>query len=281
LGQDADFDQLGGWIEENIYDDSAGHIRLAVLWDDLLANVPDLRRGGVRALDVGGGSGRIAIRLARLGNEVVLCDPSREMLDRAEAAIEEAQLTDAISIVQARIQDLESTLEERFEVITCHAVLEWLAEPEEALAQLVRSLEPMGRLSLMFNNHNARLLDRVLRGDFAGALRDADPESSRAAREARLRFRRLSRLPSGWSRRVWGEEAASLNEEIVRGWLNRLGFEVQSKAGIRIFHDHLPEDARSPDRLDDLLAVENSLRSTEPFASLGKLTHLVAARAHQ
>src|SRR2546423_12883489 len=39
--------------------------------------------------DVGGGAGTQAIRLARLGHEVVLLDPSADMLSRARAAVAE------------------------------------------------------------------------------------------------------------------------------------------------------------------------------------------------
>ena len=277
-GQDADFDELGGWLEENLYGTSAGDVRLAVLWEDLLATIPQLVEGRLRVLDAGGGSGRIAIRLAQLGNSVVLCDPSREMLRRAQAAIREAGLADEIMVVQARIQEIARRLGEPFDVITCHAVLEWLAEPGPALIRLTRALAPEGRLSLMFYNRNAWLLKRVLRGEFAEVLADPTPDSTRALHEPRLRFRRLAGLPTGWSRAGWGDEGAPLSEAMVREWLREAGLVVHSKAGIRVFHDLLSEDARSLDRLDELVAVENTFRSTEPFASLGQLVHLVAAR---
>ena len=51
---------------------------------------------------------------------------------------------------------------------------------------------------------------------------------------------------------------------------------MQSKAGIRIFHDHLSHDALTPDRVDELLEIEKALRQVEPFASLGQHIHLVA-----
>jgi S-adenosylmethionine-dependent methyltransferase len=279
LGQDADFDELGTWIEDNVYGSSMGFVRLSVLWEDVLANIPDLRLGGLRVLDAGGGSGRTAVRIAQLGNEVVLCDPSQEMLDRARVAIQEAQLGEVITLVQGNIQDLERTVDGLFDVVMCHAVLEWLAEPEGALAHLDRMLEPNGRLSLMFYNHNAWLLRHVLSGDFREAWVHADGGAGPVLYEDRLRFRRLSRLPSGWSSRGWGNEPAPLRADVVREWLKALGHNVESKAGIRIFHDYLSEAERTPERIDELVAIEKLLRSKEPFASLGQLTHLVSARA--
>jgi tRNA 5-carboxymethoxyuridine methyltransferase len=37
-----------------------------------------------------------------------------------------------------------------FDVVCCHAVLEWLADPEEDVEHLARFLRPEGRLWLMF-----------------------------------------------------------------------------------------------------------------------------------
>src|SRR5436309_2120728 len=82
---DADFDVLGERFDA-MYRTSWGQVRLAVLWDHMLTSIPEIRNGGARVLDAGGGGGRIAIKLAELGNQVVLCDPSREMLGRAETA---------------------------------------------------------------------------------------------------------------------------------------------------------------------------------------------------
>jgi S-adenosylmethionine-dependent methyltransferase len=256
LGQDADFDEIGSAFEEDIYGSSKGHVRLEVLWTDLLDAIPALREGALTVLDAGGGAGHVAIRLAQQGNRVVLCDPSREMLDRAEEAIRKAEVGDTITTVQASIQELATVLDDRFDVITCHGVLEWLAEPREAVARLVRFLHRDGYLSLMFYNRNAWLLKRVLSGDVAAAL--GKP---------------------GYVRRTeWGAGAVPLPEETVREWLGGLGFAVRSKSGIRIFHDYLAADARSGDQLDALLEVELALRGREPFSSLGQHVHLVCSQ---
>ena len=69
-----------------------------------------------------------------------------------------------------------------------------------------------------------------------------------------------------------------LDELTVREWLREVGCVVRSKAGVRIFHDHLSAAHRSRDRLADLVVVEKRLRSIEPFASLGQHVHLVSTR---
>ncbi len=61
-------------------------------------------------------------------------------------------------------------------------------------------------------------------------------------------------------------------------WVADSGMSVRSKCGIRMFHDHLPAEARDRDNLDNLLHLERALRKTEPFASLGQHVHLVWKR---
>jgi S-adenosylmethionine-dependent methyltransferase len=254
---DADFDELGDAFEEEIYGSTKGYIRLHVLWEDLLGSIPALSKGGLSVLDAGGGAGRVAVRVAALGNRVVLADPSRAMLDRAEASVREADLGDAVTTVQASVQELSSRLDESFDVVMCHAVLEWLAQPREAVTALARLLNADGVLSLLFFNRNAAVLKSVLSGSYGEALADLGRQTA----------------PAGPIR-----TARPLAESEVREWLTAAGLQVRSKAGIRIFHDHLRAGAGAPDRLDELLAVETALRAQEPFASLGQHLHLVCNR---
>lgn len=51
---------------------------------------------------------------------------------------------------------------------------------------------------------------------------------------------------------------------------------MRSKAGIRIFHDHVQAKQLAGNNLSDLLAIEQAMRQLEPFASLGQHIHLIA-----
>ncbi len=92
----------------------------------------------------------------------------------------------------------------------------------------------------MFYNRNAVLLKQVFSGEFVEALRER--------RE-------------GYYSRGWGDGATPLAEETVRERLDEYGLAVRSGSGIRIFHDHLPEDARSRDRLDGLSEVQRAAQA--------------------
>lgn len=245
--QDTVFDGApGDALAREVYGTTKGDVRLHVLWEDLLAEVPRLREGGLRVIDAGAGMGQIARRLAELGHDVTVCDPSQEMLEKARVAMPEAR---SVRFVQATVQELGARVEGTFDLVLCHAVLEWLAQPKEAVGALVPLLAPEGYLSLMFYNRNAALLKRVLRGEFAEALSAAP-----------------------------GESPVALDPGEVRSWLIDAGLRVQSKAGIRIFHDHLPEELRTGERLQELLGVEAAYRTREPFASLGQHVHYVCRR---
>lgn len=255
MRQDKDFDAMGAAWDRSIYGTTKGFIRSEVLWEDMTAQIPGLAEGRLSVVDAGGGSGRLAARMAKAGNRVTLCDPSEEMLALARGTAEEAGVGGDVTFVQSKIEDLALRLRQRFDLVVCHAVLEWLAEPAEAPRQLDALRAPPGRLSLLFYNFNAALLKRAVRGRPGEALRELD-----SIAEPR---------PDG---------ATPLREQDVWAWLNAAGLEVEHRAGVRIFHDHVdgPLDEQG---LSDLLALELRCRAEEPFASLAQHLHLVCRRA--
>ena len=257
MRSDTCFDAIGGCFEDEIYGASKGRVRVEVLWTDLVTEIPEITRGGLSCLDAGGGTGQVALRLAQSNNTVLLCDPSRDMLERADQAVQQAGLRPLVTLVRAPIQELRRHVGGQFDVVLCHAVLEWLADPKSTLGDLVPFLKPAGRLSLMFYNRHAALQRRIFRGEYVEARRE---------------------LETGCDPRGWKNGCVPLAEATMREWLAEFGLEVRSKAGIRVFHDYLPEAVRAPERLKDLVEVEKAFRKQEPFASLGHHLHLVCGR---
>ena len=137
------FDGIAASLEEEIYGSSKGYIRERVLWEDLSDRLTSISRGGLSILEAGG-AGRMVMRMASLSNKVLLCDPSREILDRAEEKIREANLSNYVTAVNSSIQNLKGSISGGFDVVTCHAVLEWLADPKSALSCLVELLSSAG-----------------------------------------------------------------------------------------------------------------------------------------
>jgi S-adenosylmethionine-dependent methyltransferase len=251
MQSDVHFTAIASQFEQDIYGSSKGFIRWNVLWEDLLAELTQLHQGNLSILDAGGGAGRMTLALAKPGNHVTLCEPSKEMLEQAQSSATSEKLSSIIFVNKA-LQDFSA--EPPFDLVLNHAVLEWLAEPKAALEHLVKQLKPNGYLSLMFYNRNAAFFKNILRGDFS-----------------------LELLQETSSVTGWNKPSRPLSPETVLAWLDELKMRVVSKAGIRIFHDHIAEENREG-RLEQLLSIEKTLRKREPFASLAQHIHIVCQK---
>ena len=254
---DVGFDGIADEFESDIYGSTKGAVRLAVLWSVLNDDVPGLADRPMRILDAGGGSGHMAVRLAGLGHSVVLCDVSEEMLAKAAVRAAEAGVADAIEVQHQSIQAYANISGEKFDLVLCHAVLEWLDNPKTAVGDLASLVKEGGHMSLMFYNRFASLLKRTLAGDFEAALLDHQ---------------------TGPMRRGWGKGATALDNAVVVSWLEEQNLEVNARAGIRVFHDHVVDKLDGTRRLAQLIDLEKAVCRSEPFASLGQHTHLTCQR---
>jgi S-adenosylmethionine-dependent methyltransferase len=252
MQNDVHFSTIANQFEQDVYGSSKGFIRWNVLWEDLLTELPQLQSGDLEILDAGGGAGRMTLALAKMGHNVTLVEPAKEMLEKARQLITLDNVSENVSFVNQSLQDFKPT--QSFDVVLNQAVLEWLAEPRKALEQLVKQLKPGGYLSLMFYNRNAVLFKSIMAGDFS------------------LELLQETTLKGGWN-----ETSRPLFAETVLIWLDELGMRVISKAGIRMFHDHIAEKNKEG-KLEQLLELEKTLRKREPFASLAQHIHIVGQK---
>ncbi len=255
MKEDRNFDNLADKFQRKIYNSPKGDIRLDVVWDDLLASLPALQGPPLRILDAGAGMGQMALRLARLGHEVILCDHSSKMLALAEHSFAETLPHAHVQFIHAPIQQLHNHIGGQFDLVLCHAVLEWLAEPETTLREVLHYCRPGGALSLLFYNRHALTylnllkgnLHKVAAGNYAG-----DPHSLTPTHPQ--------------------------DPDEVRVWLEQSNMNVICKSGVRFFYDMMWPDARNNRPLEDIVLLEKQLARQEPFASLGRYIHLVAQR---
>lgn len=248
------FNGLAKSFESDIYQSSKGYIRLNVLWHDLLEQIPSIKDGNLNVLDAGGGMGQIAVKLGKMGNNVLICDPSKEMLAKARKKINNENIANKVRIINSNIQELEKKVQEKFDLVVCHTVLEWLASPKQILGNLLLFLKQNGLLSLMFFNRNAAILRDIFAGDFKSSLE----------------FLYDNNKASGFK-----NKSKPLDQRTVFNWLNEMNFKIKHKSGIRIFHDYLPDKFKSAEKMADLLDIEKSFRSTEPFTSIAQHIHLI------
>lgn len=250
------FNDLAERFERKIYGSKKGDLRLQLLWEDMLTALPELQAGKkLRVLDAGGGLGQMSAKLAALGHEVVLVEPAAPMLARAQQQFAGAGLD--VLCVQASIQTLPEVLPPKtFDVVVCHAVLEWLVDPLETLAQLLPWIAPSGYLSLAFFNRESIVWKNLLKGNV---------DRARAADKA--------------------GEAGSLtpispqSAPPVLAWLDKQGMVATQVTGVRCLHDYLFPSVKI--EADTLLAVERELGGQEPYKWLGRYIHVIARKACQ
>ena len=106
-----------------------GRLRLDLAFANLLEFLPQATQP-LQALDLGCGTGANALRLARLGHHVTLLDSSLQMLDFAKRAVQEAGVTERITLKHGDAAQLANLLPaESFDVILCHNILEYVDDP--------------------------------------------------------------------------------------------------------------------------------------------------------
>lgn len=110
---------------------------------------------GMRVLEIGPGTGRFSVPLARRGNFLTLMDISQEMLRKARQNIEQAGLGAAAEdYVHGSIYELPFS-PSSFDCAVSLNVFNHLERPGEALAQLSRVLKPGGWLLFNYANRSS------------------------------------------------------------------------------------------------------------------------------
>lgn len=255
--QDRVFDGLAQRFQRQIYDDPRGIIRLHILQDDLRSLVTrSASQPPLQILDAGGGLGQMAIWLAQQGHQVVLAEPSAEMLAAAADNICQAGLEHAITLQQASVQDLAMNADARYDLITFHAVLEWLAQPRQGLEELLTCLKPGGWLSLMFFNYHSTVMRRLIAGDL---------ETVRQGQIASNGKQGLAPI-------------SPLKPDEVQSWLPDLGLQLETWSGVRCFYDYMYRDVRKTADMQAVLPLERDYSRQEPWRSLARYQHMLCRK---
>jgi len=115
------------------------------------SNLLHIIQKGQRVLDVGCGSGSITSGIANLvglDGYIVGIDTSPHLIELAKRQYEN------IPNLHFQLADLYCyTSDQLFDVVSSARVLQWLAYPQKAIAQLVKFIKPNGMLSILDYNH--------------------------------------------------------------------------------------------------------------------------------
>jgi S-adenosylmethionine-dependent methyltransferase len=146
--------------------------RSTLLWDVLRgvlsAAAETTGRPELDIVDVGGGTGGLAVPFAALGHHVTVVDPSPDAL--AAALRRAAEVGAHLVAVQGEAASLDSVAEPgSADLVICHNVLEYVDSPADAMAAIARVLRPSATVSVLAANSVAAVLHRALAGRFAEA----------------------------------------------------------------------------------------------------------------
>lgn len=246
---DRNFDDIADHFAKKVYGGLKGQIRLAVLERDLQAHLPNER---LSVLDVGAGLAQISLGLA-CTHKVIISDISTNMINKAKATASELGVSP--TFIVSPYQELGSQLgEQKFDLILCHAVLEWLSDPADIMAFFGRYLAEGGMLSLCFYNPASIIYRNLIMGNFY-QLDNPKPADQK------------SLTPNN-----------PVPLATVESWLAEQGYTVLCKSGIRVFSDYAPLKRGGLTNADDVVAMELKYSQTHPFWQMGRYLHVLARR---
>ncbi len=227
-----------------------------IVWDGLRSVLQPGQSGEpLHVVDLGGGTGGLAVAVAQLGHRVTVVDPSPDAL----AALERRAAEEGVSaLVHGVIGDADTLAElvgtASADVVVCHGVLEVVDEPAQALLAAAAVLRKGGHLSVLVTQQSGAVLARVLAGhlDEAATMLQSDGDT----------------VPRRFTRRQLEELAAAA------------GFTVGDVRGVRMFTDHVGSRAvdAQPGAATLLAELEIAVCADADFLPIATQLHLLARR---
>jgi S-adenosylmethionine-dependent methyltransferase len=241
-------------------------LRTSAVWTAvraLVARQQEVLGRPLRVIDLGGGTGGLAVPIAELGHDVTVVDPSPDALASLSRRSAERGVAHRVTAVQGDADTLVELVGAHLvDLVCCHGTLEVVDDPASTLGSLSAVLAPGGHLSLVAAQRLAVVLARVLAGQFA--------QAHEALLSADGRWGSADPMPRRF-------DAAAL-----RAMVQATGLEVLDVHGVRLFSDLVPSallDSEA-DRAA-LLDLEHAASRHPDFGFLGQLgaaVHLLARR---
>ena len=262
MNQDRNFDDISAHFEKKIYGGLKGQIRLAVLRHDIFGWVKSWQQTHnrpLRVLDVGAGLAQISIELAKDGHDVTINDISANMLEIAKQNAGEAAQN--ITWHTCPYQQLDDKLTGKYDLILCHAVLEWLAEPKLIMdffdRWLVDDSAEKGVLSLCFYNPASFVYRNLVMGNF-NLLNNKDFKADNG-----------SLTPNH-----------PVAKDEVLAWINDHHYQILHTSGLRVFHDYSPLKRGGHTNPQAVIDMEVAYSGQDPYKWLGRYLHFLVGKAN-
>ena len=262
MNQDRNFDDISAHFEKKIYGGLKGQIRLAVLRHDIFGWVKSWQQTHnrpLRVLDVGAGLAQISIELAKDGHDVTINDISANMLEIAKQNAGEAAQN--ITWHTCPYQQLDDKLTGKYDLILCHAVLEWLAEPKLIMdffdRWLVDDRAEKGVLSLCFYNPASFVYRNLVMGNF-NLLNNKDFKADNG-----------SLTPNH-----------PVAKDEVIAWIGDHHYQILHTSGLRVFHDYSPLKRGGHTNPQAVIDMEVAYSGQDPYKWLGRYLHFLVSKAN-
>lgn len=236
----------------------AGRLRGELAWENLRGFLPPNARQR-RVLDLGGGTGFMSVRLAKMGFQVVLLDSSEAMLEIARKEAEASGTAEGISFRHADANQLQEFFEpESLDVVLCHNLLEYLADPPTIVSKIAHVLRKKAVVTVLVRNRAGEVLK--------AAIRSGDWELAKANLSAETVVDSLYGKPV----RVFGPKDVT---EMLRG----AGMHVEAQYGVRVFSDYVDQKGLTSEAsYGQLLELELLLGTQPNFAAVARYTQVIA-----
>lgn len=273
---DRNFNDLVQLFKDRIYGTIKGNYRFDMAIEDIEAVLAESSIDTpLYALDIGGGLGQMTMYFLQAPSfsKVMYFDVSDEMKRHVDGEIERlseefntGNSTDQLAInntikstkIDTRVGGIKNVIQEIFQevedanskalpdVVTLHAVLEWLSSPMEDLESLLTSMKSKSILSLLYYNKIA-------------------DDKKKKTYKPRKKPRKPSKLTP----------YHEFHSDDIEKMLIESGFEIAKRTGIRI--GKFKQNA-SDQELETYLEQERQIARVEPFCRQGRYNHIVAIK---
>ena len=240
-----------------------GRLRYAVVWHVLKLHLPesDTPSDGLRVVDVGGGDGAEAVRLAGLGHHVTIVDFSGAMLGVARRKAAGLGVEGRLTTVEAPVSELDRLGLGEFDLVLAHFVIQYLDDPQDALLRIARLVRPGGLVSLVAPNPPSEVLATAVReNDFAAAERLLGATRYHTA--------------------TFDHDVARISTKEAENLVTSCGLDILGRYGGRIVMDLLPDNEPKYDE-DSYAALERlelAMCGLSPYRDVGRFWQVVARR---
>lgn len=205
-------------------------------------------RSAAQLVDLGGGTGGLAVALADYGHDVVVVDPNPNALAALQRRAAEHGLAERIRGVQGDSASLVQLFGAgSLDAIACHHVLEIVDSPAEALAAIAEALTPGGAFSVVVAQRYAAMMVRALAGDLEEA------------------------------RGIW-HDATRFDPVRIQQLVRDSGLQIEAVHGIGVVSGPVAEEELTPAAIDTLRDLERAAGADEALWAAAPALHIFGTR---